>query len=511
VRRRRGFAVMAATARAFIGLDAGSSVCKAAVFDLDGRQHAEASRRTPLNRPHMGWSELDPEGAWQAACEVIAEVVARAGVAPQDIGGLGLSAAMVGAWIVDGEGHALRPGIIWEDSRSQPVIDEMVAKDPQVLSRIFMSSGSVLQQGCTLPVLAWLARHEPEVLQRARHVLSYKDFLRLRLTGQVATDRSEASVIPGSARSRGRSEEMIALFGLEAWRHLLPEVRESEQFIGGLLPDVAASLGLPAGLPVAIGAGDVAATVIGAGGLAPGVATAVLGTTVMVGVCHEEPVFTPPDIGLLFSLPGALWYRSMVNVAGTLNLDWAIDALAPDLSGRADRYEAVTKLAAAVPPGALGVTYLPYLSESGIIAPSVDPAARAQFAGLSPRHGRAELFRAVFEGVAFALKDLVDALGFEGPSVLLTGGGARSAFWVQMIADVLGRSIHVPAGTQFGARGAALLAATAAGCFNDIRQASGAVAGGGTVCHPDPGGGARYAEALERYRAARDRLLAVNS
>lgn len=504
------FAVMVATPRAFIGLDAGSSVCKAAVFGLDGRQHAEASRRTPLSRPHKGWSELDPEVAWQAAREVIAEVVERAGVAPRDIGGLGLSAAMVGAWIVDAEGNALRPGIIWEDSRSQPLIDELVAKDPGVLSRIFLSSGSVLQQGCTLPVLAWMARHEPEILHRARHVLSYKDFLRLRLTGRAATDRSEASVIPGSARNRDRSEAMIELFGLQSWRHLLPEVRDSEQFIGGLLPDVAGRLGLSAGLPVAIGAGDVAATVIGAGGLAPGVATAVLGTTVMVGVCHPEPVFTPPDIGLLFSLPGSLWYRSMVNVAGTLNLDWAIDALASDLSSRSDRYEAVTALASAVPRGADGLTYLPYLSESGIIAPVVDSAARAQFAGLSPRHGRPHLLRAVFEGVAFALKDLVDALGYEGPSLLLTGGGARSAFWVQMIADVLGRSVHVPAGTQFGARGAAMLAATAAGCFPDIRQASAALAGQGSVHPPDPRAGAEYAEALAQYRGARDRLLGAN-
>ncbi len=498
-------------ARFFIGLDAGSSVCKAALFSLDGRQHAEASRRTPLSRPHEGWSELDPDTSWAAARAVIADVVRESAVDPAEIGGIGLSAAMVGAWVIDGQGRALRPGIIWEDSRSQPIIDEMVAADSRVLSRIFMSSGSVLQQGCTLPVLAWLARHEPHVLAEAGHVLSYKDFLRLRLTRRVATDRSEASVIPGSARARGRSDEMIALFGLDRWRHLLPEVRESEEFIGGLTADVAASVGLAEGLPVAIGAGDVAATVIGAGGLAPGKATAVLGTTVMVGVCHDAPVFTPPDIGLLFSLPGDVWYRSMVNVAGTLNLDWAIDALAPDLAARLDRYEAVTAMASSVPEGSRGLTFLPYLSESGIIAPRVDHTARAQFAGLSPAHGRPDLFRAVFEGVAFALEDLVEALGYDGSSLVLTGGGARSAFWTQMIADIVGRTVIVPEGTQFGARGAALIAATAAGCFPGIRQASAAVAGGGTAYHPQPGAAATYRVAAARYRLMRDRLLASPS
>jgi sugar (pentulose or hexulose) kinase len=498
-------------ARFYVGLDAGSSICKAAIFDLDGRQYAEAARRTPLSRPHPGWSELDPETSCNAALDVIAEAVAASGIDPDDIGGIGLSAAMVGAWLVDGEGNALRPGIIWEDSRSQPIIDEMVAREPEVLSRIFSSSGSVMQQGCTLPVLAWLARHEPDMLSQASHLLSYKDFLRLKLTGKVATDRSEASVIPGDARRRDRSDAMIALFGLEPFRHLLPDVRDSEEFIGGLTADVAGRLGLRAGLPVAIGAGDVAATVIGAGGLHAGSAIAVLGTTVMVGVCHERPVFEPRDVGLLFSLPGDLWYRAMVNVAGTLNLDWAIEALAPDIAARPDRFTLVTDLAEAVPIGARELVYLPYLSESGIIAPVVDPAARAQFSGLAPRHGRAELFRAVFEGVAFALADLFDTLGFHEGTVVLTGGGGRSGFWSQMIADCLGRPIMVPEGTQFGARGAALLAATAAGEFSDIRQASAAVRGGGVTYQPDLSRRNAYAEAYQRFRQHRDRLLVSKS
>lgn len=492
----------------FIGLDAGSSVCKAAVFDLAGRQYGMATRRTPLSRPHPGWSELDPEICWEAAQEVIAEAVAASGIDPHDIGGIGLSAAMVGAWLVDHAGHALRPGIIWEDCRSQPVIDEMMARDPDVLSTIFRSSGSVLQQGCTLPVLAWFARHEPDLLKRTAHVLSYKDFLRLKFTGLVATDRSEASVIPGSAAIRNRSDEMIALFGLDDWRHLLPEVRDSETVIGGLLPEIAERLGLPSGLPVAIGAGDVAATVIGAGGLAPGTVTAVLGTTVMVGLCADRPTFEPADLGLLFSLPGDCWYRSMVNVAGTLNLDWAISTLAPDLSLLPDRFDRITAMVEQVAIGSQGLTYLPYLSESGIIAPVVDVNARAQFSGLSPRHGRPELFRAVFEGVAFAFRDLVEVLDApEGP-ILLTGGGGRSLFWSQMIADVLGREIVVPEGTEFGARGAALLAATAVGAFDDVRAASAAVAGGGRSHVPDPARTADYLKAFKTFRERRDRLLA---
>jgi sugar (pentulose or hexulose) kinase len=407
---------------------------------------------------------------------------------------------MVGAWVVDADGRTLRPGINWEDSRAQPLIAEIEAARPGALAEIFRSSGSVLQQGCTLPVLAWLLRHEPEVMARARWVMGYKDWLRLRLTGEVATDVGEAAVAPGDARTQGRSAEMI---------RLLPQAQPSTALAGGLTGEAAAATGLPRGLPVAIGAGDVIANVIGAGGLRAGAVTALLGTTCMVGLCTDRPVFEPANLGLLFSLPERHWFRAMVNVAGTLNLDWAVSLLCPDLAGRPDLWDRITAMVAGEPVGARGLSYLPYLSESGIIAPVVDPAARAQFAGLAPVHGRESLLRAVYEGVAFALADLCDLLAPpEGSGALtLTGGGGRSTFWCDMIAEVTGREVVVPDGREFGARGAAFLAATALGRFPSVVAASASLAGGGRR-HTPSGREASWAEARARYRAARDRLLA---
>ncbi|MCP4384678.1 MAG: carbohydrate kinase [Hyphomicrobiales bacterium] len=494
--------------RFLLGIDAGSSLCKAALFDREGRLMAVKSQRTTLRRPRPGWSELDPVEAWEATVAVLRGVVLEAGIDPGRVSGIGLSAAMVGAWVLDAAGEPLRPGIIWEDSRSQPILDRMQAKDPDVLSRIFRSSGSVLQQGCTLPVLGWLKENEPDLLAEACHVVSYKDYLRLRLTGLVATDRSEAAVIPGDARRRWRSDAMIALFGLEDLAHLLPAIRDSETIVGGLTGEAAGRTGLPEGLPVAIGAGDVAATVIGAGGLQPGLATAVLGTTCMAGICHDEPVFTPPDVGLLFSLPGDCWYRSMVNVAGTLNVDWAVSLLAPELVGQPDAYQTVTAMIEGVPPGANGVIYLPYLSESGIIAPVVAPDARAQFSGLTPAHSRGELLRAVFEGVAFALCDLVSTLGFGGDRMLLTGGGGKNPVWAQMIADVTNLEIVVPAGAQLGARGAALIAATALGLYPDIRTASLSAPQAASRYTPSAVGPVVYGPALALFQRRRDALIA---
>jgi sugar (pentulose or hexulose) kinase len=495
----------------FLGLDAGTSLIKAAIFDLGGRELAVAERPTTVHRPHPGWSEIDPSEAWTATTEVIARAVRESGLDPGNIAGIGLSAAMVGAWLLDADGMPLRRGITWEDSRAQTLIDGYLAEDPAFLSRIFASSGSVMQQGCTLPVLAWLVRHEPDVLRRTRHILCFKDYLRFRMTGRIATDRSEAAVLPGSARGRARSSDMISLFGLGPYEPLLPPIVDSEAVAGGLTAEVAVATGLREGLPVAIGAGDVAATVIGAGGLVHGTATAVLGTACLVGVVHEHPTFEPADIGLLFTLPGHRWYRAMVNVAGTLNLDWAFETLAPDLSGRADRFAALDTMLSATPAGAHGLTYLPYLSESGIIAPRVNRTARAQFSGLTPRHDRACLFRAIVEGVAFAMVDLLDALSFDGERMLLTGGGARNDIWVQMICDLVGKPVEVPHGSQFGARGAALLAATATGHFASINDASSTVSGDSRLFEPRATGKHDLADALQRYRAARDRLLAAGS
>lgn len=495
-----------------LGLDAGSSVVKAACFDTDGNMISVATRRTPLLRPGDGRVEADPELCWSATCAVLREVVAESGVAPDAIAGLGLTAAMVGLWLLDAEGNPVRPGINWEDSRSQPMLDRMIAERPTLMSEIFAASGSVMQQGCTLPLLATLAVQEPGSIARAAAAVSYKDFLRARLTGRIAIDRSEAAVAPGDARRQSVSPAMRSLFGLGGLAHLFPEPLDSAVEGGRLTAAAAAATGLPEGLPVAVGTGDVPATVIGAGGLVPGAATAVLGTTCMLGVVSETPVFTPPDLGLLFSLPGGSWYRAMVNVAGTLNLDWAMTLVAPDLAEAPDGFARLSAEVAAVPVGARGVSYLPYLSASGIIAPVADPAARAQFAGLTPAHGRADLLRAVYEGVAFAMADLADALNLDPDATLtLTGGGSNSRLWCDMIAEVLGRDVIVPDGAEFGARGAAMLAAVMVGAHPDIAAASTGLRRLGHRRHcPDGGDGGdtgAWTAARARYAACRDRLL----
>lgn len=493
--------------RYLLGIDAGSSVTKVAIFDHGGRQLGAGMHRIRLQRPHPGWSEIDPDSAWDALVFAIRAAMSDAGVTGQDIAAIGLSAAMVGAWLSDGAGNPLRPGIIWEDSRAQEMLEARVAEIPDFYHRIFLSDGCVLQQGCLLPLLMWLKKHEPEVLERTDHIFNYKDFLRLRLTGRVAADRTEAAVAPGSAALRAHSAEMLDLFGVADLAAKLPEPAESETIGGTITPAVAGLTGLRPGTPVAIGAGDVPCTVTGASALEAGMAMAVLGTTCMVGVVHDRPVFTPPDLGLLFTLPGDHWYRAMVNVAGTLNLDWAVETLLPDLARQPDLYQRMEAMISPLPIGSEGVVYLPYLSESGIIAPVVNVEARAGFQGLTPRHGRPHMVRAVYEGVVLALRDLYQALEGTGQEILLTGGGARSPMWTQMLADALGTSVLVPAGTEFGARGAALLAATAIGRFGSIREASVSTRTIQRRHEPDVGLKPEWDQAFAAYRKYRDKAL----
>jgi sugar (pentulose or hexulose) kinase len=238
---------------------------------------------------------------------------------------------------------------------------------------------------------------------------------------------------------------------------------------------------------------------------------AILGTTCMVGVVSDAPLFDPPDLGLLFTLPGKAWFRAMVNVAGTLNLDWAIGAIMSEQAGDPGRFERIERMIGGIPVGAEGVTFLPYLSDSGIIAPVVEPRARAGFHGLTPRHQRGHLMRAVYEGVVLAMRDLLDVLPGDGNEILLTGGGAASRLWPQMIADALGRTVIVPAGTEFGARGAALLAGTAIGWFPSIRTASLATRRIARRHVPDPAAKPAWDNAFAAYAAHRDQVLRKGS
>ncbi len=482
----------------YLGLDIGTSIIKAALFDDTGAEIASREQRMALRPAPIGWSELDAEATWDTARQVLGALMA--GHDKAALRGLGVTGVMVGSWLIDEAGDVLRPPILWNDARARTLVDNLVANNPDLFSEVFSGSGSIMQLGCILPVLAWLRENEPEVVARARHTLCSKDYIRFRLTGTIATDESEAAMAPGSAAARTFDTEQAARLSVTDLAHLLPPVLKAEALAGRITAKAAAETGLPEGLPVAVGSGDTSASVIGAGGSSPGQAVSVLGTTCLNGVLFDRPVFSPQQ-GLLFIVPGDLWMRTMVNTAGTTVIDWAMRTLAPDLTGT-DAYEKLGVLAGTAPAHSNGAVFVPYLSSYGVIAPRIEPGARAGFMGLAEHHGRAEMIRAVYEGIAHAIRHCYADIGADLSVIRLSGGGARSPLWSQMIADSTGTPVEVPAGTQFGAKGAALCAATALRDFASIREASAATFRLARRYEPDPAAHAAFSEAHEGYLSA---------
>jgi sugar (pentulose or hexulose) kinase len=448
-----------------LGIDVGTSVVKAAVFDASGRAVTVARHRFPVDTPRPGWSEADMERLWEDVAAAVAEAAAEDG---SGVDALSLSAIACGAWLVDAAGRPLRPGILWNDGRAADLVAGWQAGG--VLEEVFRLSGNVVYPGYTVPLVRWLMEHEPEVMVRCRWVMCCKDWIRLRLTGEVATDESDASYMPFDIASRRYSERLWDLCGVAACADRFPPVRASTAVAGALRGTVARALGLRPGIPVVTGMADVTATTLGAGVVAPDHACSLLGTSCLNNVVWDRPLTAPFGVGITAATVGRRWVRSLVNTAGTMNLDWFIAQVWP--GGPGTSFGDVEAAAAQVPIGADGLLYHPYLNTTGVVSPFVHPHARAQFFGLSREHTRAHLARAVLEGVALAIQDCYQAMPTPPTEIRLAGGGARSPLWCQIIADCTGRRVLVPAGEELGALGAAMLAGLATGCYGSPEEAA---------------------------------------
>jgi xylulokinase len=476
------------TAR-LVGLDVGTSSTKGIALDETGAVLAEAERSYGLSTPRPGWAEQDPEDWWAAAEAVLSELGA------EDADGIGLSGQMHGLVVLGADDRPLRPAILWNDGRSQPQCDAIEAE--LGVERLVALSGNRALAGFTAPKLMWLAEHEPDVFARIAHVMLPKDYVRFRLTGERATDVADASgtLLLDVAR-RAWSDELCAAFAVErAW---LPGLYESPEVSG-----VTA-----AGVAVAAGAGDQAAGALGVGVVdAQGPASIVLGTSGVVFAARDA--YAPDPVGRLHAfchaVPGA-WHVMGVELSAAGALRWLRDA-----TGAASSFDELTAEAARWAPGVEGLRFAPYLS--GERTPHADADIRAAFIGLSLRHDRGALVRAVLEGVAHGLADgwdLVRAGAHENgggaagplPSVgRLSGGGARSALWTEILAAMLDLPLERTASDAGAAFGAALLGGVAGGVFADVPEAVAACVRPTARVEPDSELVAFYAGERETFRA----------
>ncbi len=477
-----------------LGLDVGTTGARAIAIDVDGATIlAQATAEYPLLTPRPGWTEQDPGAWWRASREVLARVAAEAGRDAGEIAGLGLTGQMHGAVFLDGADAVIRPALLWNDQRTARQCEHIteVVGERELLAR----AGNPALTGFQLPKVLWLRDEEPQHFARVASVLLPKDYVRLMLTGDKATDASDASgTLAFDVGRRAWSGELLDALELPAgW---FPQVYEGTEPTGTLRAEVAAELGLPSGLPVAAGGGDNAAAAVGVGVTSPGLASSSIGTS---GVVFAPTAgFTPDPSGRVHAfchaLPGAYHLMAVVLSAGG-SLRWWRDAL-----GGATGFDELVAEAGAVPAGAEGLVFLPYLT--GERTPHLDPRARGGFIGLTVRHGRAEMTRAVMEGVVFALRDgleVMRALGVRDEHLRAVGGGARSELWRALQADVLGRPIRRTLVDEGPAYGASLLAGVAAGVLSGPEEAVALVRLREEVTEPDTARARRYDELYEVY------------
>ena len=449
----------------WLGIDVGTGGSRALLVDECGTVRASAT--APHEDVFMArplWAEQRPENWWDAAAAAISAVLAQAGISGAAVRGIGLSGQMHGLVLLDGAGSVIRPSLIWCDQRSQPQVDAVNAAIGR--EDVLRYIANPVLTGFTLPKLLWVRDHEPENFGRARKMLLPKDYVRYCLTGEFATEVSDAS---GTAVfdvvHRRWSFELMDRLGLD--RSLLPECRESIEVSGQVSAHAAELTGLVAGTPVVGGGGDQASSAIGNGIVEAGIVSCTLGTSGVVFAHMEKPAYDPGGRVHTFchAVPGK-WHVMGVTQGAGLSLQWFRNQFAPGTS-----YDQLMGEAAKAPAGSDGLFWLPYLM--GERTPHLDATARGGWIGLTASHTRAHLIRALIEGVSYSQRDcleIVESLGTAVASVRASGGGAQSPFWRQLLASILARRVVTLETQEGSAYGAALLALAGSSEYTSIQE-----------------------------------------
>jgi xylulokinase len=480
---------------ALMGIDLGTSSTKTVLIDASGRLLASAAREYPVDTPRPGWAEQDPETWLVAAIETMGEALGRAPIAPEEIAGIGLSGQMHGTVCLGRSGDALRPAIIWADQRSRDQVAWVYRK--LGAERLGAWTGNPLATGFMLASWLWLRDEVPEVARATAHLLLPKDYLRYRLTGELGSEPSDgSSTLLFDTAGRDWSAPLQEALGIDP--DLLPPVRESAEVAGGLRAEIAARTGLRAGTPVVFGGSDQALQALGHGVVEPGLVSCTIGTGGQLFAPAPAPVYDPQLRLHLFchALPDR-WHMEAAILAAGLSLRWLRDNVLEGWS-----YAALADAAARVPPGSERLFFLPHLA--GERTPHMDPQATGAFVGLTLRHDREHMARAVMEGVVFALRqglELMMQLGVPVDRIVASGGATAHPLWLQLQADIFDRPIYRTATIEAAAVGAALLAGVGAGLYpNALEACRQTVTWRDEVITPVGENVVRYQEAYDTFR-----------
>jgi xylulokinase len=488
-----------------LGIDIGTSATKTIAIDEKGTILASASAEYPCDHPRPGWSEQSPGLWWDATKKTVQQVLSSGKFQASDVAGVGLSGQMHGSVFLDSAGDVIRPALLWNDQRTAAECQEIETKAGGREALIRLVANPALT-GFTAPKLLWVRKHEPASWERVRQVLLPKDYVRYRLTGTFATEVSDASgTLMLDVANRRWSRELLAKLDVDP--ALLPSCHESQEVSGQVSELGSKATGLPIGTPVVGGGGDQPAGAVGNGIVRQGVVSATMGTSGVVFAHADTLGFDP--LGRLqrgcHAVPGA-WHVMGVVLAAGGSFQWFRNELGKAEVEMArkkgeDPYFLLTDEAAIAGPGAEGLFFLPYLT--GERTPHFDPDAKGAWVGLTVRHGRAHLIRALLEGATFAMRDsleLIREMGVKIDQVRLSGGGARNALWRQIQADIYGCDVHTLNSTEGPAFGVALLAQVGTGGFASVPEACDATIRAVDSTHVEPRTKAYYDRAFPVYR-----------
>jgi xylulokinase len=450
----------------FLGIDVSTTATKALLISANGEVLATAAAEYSFETPRPLWSEQHPDLWWNGTRKSIRAVLKKSGVSPGEIGGVGLTGQMHGLVLLDSAGNVLRPAILWNDQRTQAQCDEIHHRIGR--EKFIQITGNEALTGFTAPKILWVKENEADVYTKAAHVLLPKDFIRYKLTDDFAMDKADgAGTVLMDLRQRDWSNEVLSALDIpRAW---MPPLYEGPQITGVISTTAAKATGLNVGIPVMAGGGDQAAQAVGVGAVAEGIIALTLGTSGVVFATTNRAFIEPEGRLHAFchSVPGK-WHLMGVMLSAGGSLRWYRDTFAPS-----SNYDDLLAPAVEIPAGADGLLFLPYLT--GERTPHPDPLARAAFVGLTVRHVLAHCTRAVLEGVAFGLRDAFELMKSAGlaniTQVRVSGGGARSEFWRQILANVFESELVTVNTTEGAAFGAALLAGVGAGNWVDVNSA----------------------------------------
>jgi len=450
-----------------LGIDVSTTATKALLINAQGQVVSSATTPQSLSTPRPLWSEQEPHEWWSGTQQSIRQALVKAHASGEDVAAIGLTGQMHGLVLLDTHGNVLRPAILWNDQRTGEQCDQIRQRIGK--SRLIQITGNDALTGFTAPKILWVQEHEPQVYAKARHILLPKDYIRYKLTGAFGMDVADgAGTILFDLKQRTWSPEVLQALGIPSeW---LPPTYEGPEITGTVTPEAAALTGLKAGTPVVAGGGDQAAQAVGVGCVRPGIIALTLGTSGVVFATTPAPLIEPEGRLHAFchSVPG-MWHFMGVMLSAAGSLQWYRDAVYPETN-----FNDLTAKAEVIMPGSEGLFFMPYLT--GERTPYPDPYARAGWIGLTIRHGEEHLTRAVLEGVAYGIKDsftLIQQAGLGSiEQVRVSGGGAKSALWRQIMADVLDVELVTVNTTEGAAFGAALLAGVGCGMFATVQAAT---------------------------------------